>query len=539
MKDKGLNNKSMTRLVLLNTNARSLCPKINSFLDCCEEMKASISIITETWLSDGQSLDDDLQDLEHGAGIKFLVKNRKPGVRGVTHGGVAIAFKTGAADLKKLDFSNEHDYEVLVAGGTVPGHARKLVVIAAYVPPNYSQARGIGCLDYISDVVMQIKRKYKDPYIVIGGDFNQWDVADALEDYPDVREVCVGPTREDRAIDRMFVSFRDDVEAFGTLEPLETDDGSKKSDHRIAYLEADLARSAGFEWITYSYRFYNEAAVKLFGEWVVGQDWAAVVAGASSDEKTTVYQNMISAAIDSYFPLITTKRKSTDLPWINWSIRKKIKARNRLYRLQGRSAAWKRLKKVIEGLIAKRKEKFRIVQVNNLTSKDANRSFFKNVKSYGTKDRPKPFDVTTLCPGKTDAEVAEMLADYFNSVSKEFTGLSEGDVPSAVSTSLPRLSIHEVAGRIRKFRKPCSMVRGDVFPELVTRFADFFAVPLCSIYNKITTSKVWPTAWKMEHVTVIPKTSCPADFSGLRNICLLYTSPSPRDRQKSRMPSSA
>ena len=29
------------------------------------------------------------------------------------------------------------------------------------------------------------------------------------------------------------------------------------------------------------------------------------------------------------------------------------------------------------------------------------------------------------------------------------------------------------------------------------------------------------------------------DGTGLHHICLLYTSPSPRDRQKSRMPSSA
>ena len=29
------------------------------------------------------------------------------------------------------------------------------------------------------------------------------------------------------------------------------------------------------------------------------------------------------------------------------------------------------------------------------------------------------------------------------------------------------------------------------------------------------------------------------DFHALKGICLLYTSPSPRDRQKSRMPSSA
>ena len=209
---------SLTRLLFLNTNARSLCPKIESLLDCFEEMNASVGIVTETWLSDGQSLDDDLADLEHGAGLKFLVKNRPPGPRGVSHGGVAIAFRKGSVDLKKLDFKNEEDYEVLVGCGTVPGHSKKLIVVGVYMPPNYSQSKGLACLDYLSDVVIEIKRKYRDPYLVIGGDFNQWDVAGALQDYPDLREVSVGATRDDRQIDRLFSNF-DQVEAFGTLPP--------------------------------------------------------------------------------------------------------------------------------------------------------------------------------------------------------------------------------------------------------------------------------------------------------------------------------
>ena len=39
--------------------------------------------------------------------------------------------------------------------------------------------------------------------------------------------------------------------------------------------------------------------------------------------------------------------------------------------------------------------------------------------------------------------------------------------------------------------------------------------------------------------TIIPKLINNIMYDGKRGICLLYTSPSPRDRQKSRMPSSA
>ena len=36
------------RLNLINTNARSLCPKIDSLLDCFEELEVDLAVVTET-----------------------------------------------------------------------------------------------------------------------------------------------------------------------------------------------------------------------------------------------------------------------------------------------------------------------------------------------------------------------------------------------------------------------------------------------------------------------------------------------------------
>ena len=72
--------------------------------------------------------------------------------------------------------------------------------------------------------------------------------------------------------------------------------------------------------------------------------------------------------------------------------------------------------------------------------------------------------------------------------------------------------------RLRKFKKPKSVVRGDLFPELVTTYADFLAVPLTSIYNEISETNVWPEVWKREAVTIIPKTRVPEEIGQLPNI---------------------
>ena len=69
------------------------------------------------------------------------------------------------------------------------------------------------------------------------------------------------------------------------------------------------------------------------------------------------------------------------------------------------------------------------------------------------------------------------------------------------------------------------MVPGDVFPKLVTILSDFFAIPLTDIYNKISSSFIWPRCWKKEFVTVIPKKSIPEGLGDLRNIsCTLLAS---------------
>ena len=69
------------------------------------------------------------------------------------------------------------------------------------------------------------------------------------------------------------------------------------------------------------------------------------------------------------------------------------------------------------------------------------------------------------------------------------------------------------------------MVKGDVFPRLMTIFSDFFAIPLSDINNEISRSFVWPLIWKEEYVTVIPKKANPASLDDLRNIsCTMLAS---------------
>ena len=122
-------------MTVLNTNARSLCPKINSLVDCFTDLRAAIGIITETWLTDGDTLEEDIANLTLGTGLQMLYRNREANDQGFSHGGVAVVFKESMVSLKEVRLHNPHKAEVLMAAGHVKSSARKLVVIAAYIPP--------------------------------------------------------------------------------------------------------------------------------------------------------------------------------------------------------------------------------------------------------------------------------------------------------------------------------------------------------------------------------------------------------------------
>ena len=156
-----------------------------------------------------------------------------------------------------------------------------------------------------------------------------------------------------------------------------------------------------------------------------------------------------------------------------------IEDRKRFYREEGgRTAAWKLEKKKTDEAVKKRKRGFLDIQRAKLLAHDAGRDFYRQVKNFSTAERPKLFDVRDLMPdGQSDEQTAEELAKYFNRISDEFEPLGPGDIPTTRPKELPILHDYEVASRIRRFKKPRSTVPGDIFPQLVTQFAEFLAIP--------------------------------------------------------------
>lgn len=59
---------------------------------------------------------------------------------------------------------------MLYVAGKVTKVREKVAVIAVYIPLNYTKVKADLCLDYIADVISEVKRKFESPIITVAGD---------------------------------------------------------------------------------------------------------------------------------------------------------------------------------------------------------------------------------------------------------------------------------------------------------------------------------------------------------------------------------
>ena len=102
--------------------------------------------------------------------------------------------------------------------------------------------------------------------------------------------------------------------------------------------------------------------------------------------------------------------------------------------------------------------------------------------------------------------------------SSEYDPIEPCDVPTSYQREIPSLTVEQVAETLKKAKKSMSMVPGDINPMLYNQYSNRLATPITHIYNVITKKKDWPHAWKVENVTIIPKSNAASTPSECRNI---------------------
>ena len=243
------------------TNARSLTPKIHDLIINFEELDLNVAIISESWLKEGKKLRNDLDDLEFGSNLRTIHKSRKSRRGRTAGGGICIIFNKSKIHLKERNIRRGKS-EIVCATGNIPTVARKVLVFGIYIPPNIKAKQAHNALESLSNAIGQAKIEYSDPLIIIEGDFNQWNVGEAIHDYTDITVLKTGPTRGNKTIDLLATNFTQDITESSIKDPLRCEEG-RQSDHRVVYSEAQIDRSHRFHWKTYSYRPKTKKTAKI------------------------------------------------------------------------------------------------------------------------------------------------------------------------------------------------------------------------------------------------------------------------------------
>ena len=143
------------------TNARSLAPKIESVITAFNELDLHFAVIAESWLKECKNLSDDLDDLNDGENISIIHKSRKSRRGKNAGGGIAILFQKNKIRLSERKI-RRGKCELVCATGKLPGVARKIVILGAYLPPNIKANQAHEALAYISDAIGIIKQEMND-----------------------------------------------------------------------------------------------------------------------------------------------------------------------------------------------------------------------------------------------------------------------------------------------------------------------------------------------------------------------------------------
>jgi hypothetical protein len=131
------------------------------------ELHSDVAVCTETWINSNHCTEELLSDLESNSKYSVLRRDRQS--RG---GGVAVIYNRDLISMTEAKLPTTK-YEVLAAIGRRTSQRRKVLVIAAYIPPSYDAEETNGFMEYLTQALLLLRGRYVNPYIILGGGFQQ------------------------------------------------------------------------------------------------------------------------------------------------------------------------------------------------------------------------------------------------------------------------------------------------------------------------------------------------------------------------------
>ena len=185
---------------------------------------------------------------------------------------------------------------------------------------------------------------------------------------------------------------------------------------------------------------------------LVGTDWE-IVRRPTPSESARSLTELLDSYIDRCFPLKSRKATSNDKPWFDSNSRRKVNKKLRIYKKEDKSEKYKRARKEADEVLEEAKKNFFDNVLERCKKAKNSKGYYQAAKMMQTKEAPIIWNVMSLMPGKSEEEVADAIAQFFNSISLEYPSLP--DPTKEWNVDMPRIIEEcEVPAKLKSIKNP-------------------------------------------------------------------------------------
>ena len=503
-------------------NARSLYQKCDNFKTFINELGIELAIVSETWERERESLEN-LLKMENHKIISY--KRQKVKASKQPGGGCALIYCENRFNVSQLEVPVPRGVEAvwaLLKPKKENKRVKKIAVCSLYVSP--TSKFKTKTIDHIVETIHLLRSQHDNEIsFLLAGDLNQLDINPILQCYGALKQLVTDGTRKSAILEYIITDLQGLFHPPSCISPLEVDENKigKNSDHNIIVLAPINLPHDGpkRKKKTIKTRPLPDSQIEKFGKFMTKHKWLEVFSAQDVNSKVANFHKTLMTNLDLYFPQKTIKVSSLDKKFMNPELKSLQRRVQREFYKRRKSAKWKKLKRKFKILKKKTIRKFYSNFVSELRHTNPS-SWYQMAKKIGAvnlKDDDN-LNVEALA-GLNDKESAEEIAQHFATVSQEYLPLDNSALPAFLpAPPPPRIDELEVYERLRKLKKTKSTQPIDLPCRLRKEFSPELAGPVADIFNSCLEQHKFPTLWKQEWVTPVPKTKSPKNVSDLRKI---------------------
>ena len=512
-----------TSLPLISVmNARSLYQKKDNFKTFLKELGIEIAIVSETWERENETLGALLQ-MENHKVISYkrpkVKANKQPG------GGCAIIYCENRFKVSKLPVhvpSGVESVWSLVEPNQANGRISKIAICSLYVSP--TSKFKTKTIDHIVETIHLLRSQYGNEIsFLMAGDFNQLNINRILECYGSLKQIISDGTRNSAILEYIITDLQGYFHPPASIKPLEVDENKigKHSDHNIVVLAPINLPFHGpaRKKRVIKTRPLPQSQIEKFGKFITAHEWSEVFSTEDVNEKVENFHYTLMNNLNLYFPEKCMKVSSLDKKFMTPELKQLQRQTQREFYKKRKSLKWKKLKRKFKTLKKKTIRKFYKSFVTELKTVNPSK-WYAMAKKIGAVNQSDHDDLQVeALAGLTDQESSEQIARHFAAISQEYLPLNTCDLPAFLpALPPPKVTELQVFERLSKMKKTKSTQPIDIPYQLRKEFAPELAAPVANIFNSSLDQHIFPTMWKQEWVTPVPKISSPKTLADLRKI---------------------